>query len=79
MANINENAGVAISQTSRILSHLLEGKSITALEALDLYGCLRLSARIKDIEIRYGFTPSRDRVQVKNREGKEVYVTRYWI
>lgn len=79
MANINENEGVAISQTARILSHLLEGRSITALEALDLYGCFRLSARIKDIESRYGFTPSRDRVQVKNREGKEVYVTRYWI
>ena len=79
MANINENAGVSISQTARILSHMLEGKAITALEALDLYGCFRLSARIKDIERLYGFTPCRDRVQVKNRDGKDVYVTRYWI
>ena len=37
------------SQTKLILNHLKE-KPITSLEALNLYGCLRLSARILDIK-----------------------------
>lgn len=37
------------SQKARILSHLLSGKSITPMEALNQYGCFRLSARIYDL------------------------------
>lgn len=36
-------------QTARIIRHLESGKSITPLQALNLFGCLRLSARIYDI------------------------------
>jgi hypothetical protein len=36
-------------QETKILSHLKTGKSITPLEALDLCGCMRLSARILDL------------------------------
>lgn len=32
------------SQHARVRQHLLEGKSLTALEALHLYGCMRLAA-----------------------------------
>ena len=39
-----------MSQTHQILRHLKKGKSITALEALDRYGCLRLAARINDLK-----------------------------
>lgn len=38
-----------MSQCSEILKHMQERGSITALEALDLYGCFRLAARIKDL------------------------------
>lgn len=38
------------SQNSNIKKHLEEGKSITALEALKLYGCFRLGARIHDLK-----------------------------
>ena len=34
------------SQTIRILAHLKKGQTITALEALELFGCFRLSAII---------------------------------
>ena len=34
------------SQTTEILSHLKQHKTITAIEALKLYGCFRLAARI---------------------------------
>lgn len=37
------------SQRLRILAHLKSGKSITPLEALNLYGCFRLGARIWEL------------------------------
>ena len=36
-------------QNAKILAHLNEGQSITALEALNLYGCFRLASRIHDL------------------------------
>ncbi len=38
------------SQCDDILAHLKKGRSITALEALGLFGCLRLAARIYDLK-----------------------------
>lgn len=37
------------SITSRIGKHLLTGRTITALQALELFGCMRLGARIYDL------------------------------
>lgn len=37
------------SQTNQILAHLQSGGSITPLEALERFGCLRLGARILDL------------------------------
>lgn len=37
------------SQEELILAHLKSGKSITPIESLNLYGCLRLGARIWDL------------------------------
>ena len=42
--------GLVLNQTSEILSYLKSGKSITPLEALNLFGCFRLGARIWDLE-----------------------------
>ena len=41
------------SQQKQIRDYLLSGKSLTPLEALTLFGCFRLSARIHDL-IGYG-------------------------
>lgn len=38
-----------MSQEKRILAHLKSGRTLTPLEALRLYGCLRLGARILDL------------------------------
>jgi len=38
------------TQNSLIKQHLLSGRSITPIEALSLYGCFRLSARILDLK-----------------------------
>jgi len=42
------------SQRANIKKHLEEGKSITALEALQLYGCFRLAAVIFVLKEDYG-------------------------
>ena len=36
----------ALTQNQRILDYLKSGKTLTPLEALNKFGCLRLSARI---------------------------------
>jgi Helix-turn-helix domain/Rap1a immunity proteins len=36
----------SLSQEKQLLAHLKRGKSISALNALNLYGCLRLAARV---------------------------------
>ena len=79
MTNINDNPEVHASQVSKVLSYMLEGHTITPLEALDKFGAMRLSAIIMDIEKRIGYPPLRKRVKVKNRFGKDVYVAMYWL
>ena len=38
-----------MTQNDAIKQHLLSGKSITPLDALQKYGCFRLAARIDDL------------------------------
>lgn len=48
MAQIDESVK-KMSQTDLILEYLLNGGKLTALDALDKFGCFRLGARIWDI------------------------------
>lgn len=52
MQNINENTKTSRSQTDLILEWMLAGHTITPLEALERFKCLRLGARIADIKAR---------------------------
>lgn len=47
--NFNPNEKTSQSQNAKILAHLQQGGRITSLSALNQFGCLRLSARIKDL------------------------------
>jgi hypothetical protein len=38
-----------MSQNQKIKNHLLKGKPITPIEALNKFGCFRLAARINDL------------------------------
>lgn len=38
-----------MSQNSEILQHLESGKTLTSLEALKMFGTMRLAARIRDL------------------------------
>jgi len=57
------------SQTQMILSDLMTGCRITALEALERYGCLRLSARILELT-NEGFNIEGDMIETPS--GKRV-------
>jgi hypothetical protein len=62
------------SQAKRILEYLKAGNGITPMDALDLFGCFRLGARIADLK-RMGYDIVTERVKVEG--GK--YVARYHL
>ena len=47
--NINENKETSSSQNAQIKRWLAQGNKLTSLEALDLFGCMRLASRIHDL------------------------------
>lgn len=47
--NDTPNLHESISQCKRILAYLLNGSRITSLEALRLFGCMRVASRISDL------------------------------
>lgn len=59
MINDNPNLKSSESQKRQILAWLQSGKSITPLEALAEFNCMRLQARIHEIEMM-GFKIARD-------------------
>lgn len=63
-----------MNQTDAILRYLEQGNSITPLEALSLFGCMRLGARCFDLKQRG--IPIRSET-VKDRNGK--HYAKYWI
>lgn len=69
MANINDNKSECQSQNAKIAAYLLNGKSITSLEALKKFGCLRLASRIHDLRTR-GYDIIVEKITLKN--GKRV-------
>ena len=50
------------SQKEQILSHLIDGKTITPKEALEKFACFRLAARISDIK-KMGYEINREMVK----------------
>lgn len=52
MTNNNLNKKESATQCNMIAAWLEKGYSITSLEALEMFGCLRLSSRIWDLKER---------------------------
>ena len=63
------------TQRAKIREHLLQGKPITPLEALNLYGCFRLSAVIFNLRHDENLPINMD--QPMASDGKPY--ARYWI
>ena len=66
------------SQERQILAYLQDHKSITGLEALKLFGCMRLPARISVLEDQ-GYKFTRESIRVRNQNGEHVRVTAYGL
>ena len=62
-----------------VYRYLLEGNTITSMEAIKKFGITRLSAVIFNIGKMTGKAPSRRMIPVSNRYGKTVRVAEYWI
>ena len=65
------------SQVSMLADHLIQNGSITSIEAIELYGCTRLSARIWDLRHKYGMVIEAKQETGKNRFGRPVNYVRY--
>lgn len=72
MANVNLNKKESVSQCMQIAAWLQAGYSITSLEALQRFGCMRLASRICDLRER-GLDITT--CKIKTPTGK--YVTEY--
>ena len=66
------------SQTLQIFNYLMGGCRITGLEAIKLFGSIKLSNRISEIEKNYGVTVKRYTKKINTRFG-EKRVTEYYI
>jgi hypothetical protein len=63
------------SQTALIKGWLLNGRSITQLDALNIFGCFRLSARIANLR-EEGFDIVTDMVNVNDKRIAKYYLNR---
>lgn len=66
------------SQEQQILAYLYDHKTITGLEAMNMFGCMRLPARISVLEDQ-GYKFTRESIMVRNRNGEHVRVTAYGL
>ena len=57
-----------VSQVKLIAEHLIKYGSISSIEAIELFGCTRLSARISDLR-KEGWSITSDMATAKNRYG----------
>jgi len=61
------------TQNENILAHMKQGNRITALEALNRFGCFRLASRISDLK-KQGIE-----IQSKMIHREEKVFKEYWI
>ena len=64
------------TQCSKILDYMEQEGSITPLDALREFGCMRLASRITDLKHR-GYVISKEMETAKNRDGEPVRYARY--
>lgn len=74
----NDDKARIPSQIDRILAVLESGGTLTALDALEDFGCSRLASRITDIK-RRGYPVASRMVQRRNRYGRLCLVAEYYM
>ncbi len=66
------------TQNEQVLDVLKKGRAITALDAQERFGIMRLAARIADLKAE-GHRIVSQKVDVRNRYGQSVKVAKYWM
>ena len=69
---------VTLTQNEMILKYIHDYGSITPLEALKEFGCMRLASRINDLK-NQGYNIVSEKVSIKNRNGKKISFAKYSI
>ncbi len=67
-----------MTQCERILQYIKETGSITQMEALREFGCMRLASRMCDIK-KKGYAVTKTMEKAKNRYGEPITYARYHI
>ena len=67
-----------MTQCERVLRHLNDNGSITALEAMQEYGIMRLASRISDLK-NMGYEIISITETSKNRYGEAVHYSKYML
>lgn len=74
--NENDNLGTSESQCKRIYAYMMDGHRITSLQALRLFGCMRLASRISDLRQQHPHADIRvETIQVSQKKK----VAQYYI
>lgn len=76
MSNDNPNIKTSNSQRAAIRAFLERGGTLTALQALNHFGCARLASRIDELR-QAGMNIETNWIWVENRNGKRVRVAEY--
>ena len=71
-------ANAKMTQCEKILQYIEENGSITPLDALREFGCMRLASRICDLK-KMGYNIKREMETGKNKNGEDVLYARYSI
>ena len=64
------------TQCSKIIDHIEREGSITPLDALREFGCMRLASRITDLK-RKGYVITKEMETAQNKAGEPVRYARY--
>lgn len=67
-----------VTQCDRILQYIEENGSITSIDAMREFGCMRLASRMCDLK-RQGYPVKVEMENSKNRYGEPVSYARYTI
>lgn len=77
MNHYGKKGELKMTQCEKILKFMDTHKNgITPLQAMDKFGCMRLTSRIHDLR-EQGYNISSESVEVKNRYGEKCRVSRY--
>ena len=67
-----------MNQTNVVLSHLKSGRTITTMDAYELYGITRLSAKIFELRDK-GYNIQFNRIKTTNRFGNKCSYKEYFL